>query len=43
MLMATTVPSWNMGPPESPEQMLVVIFMYRSGNASLAGMAVTSR
>ena len=40
MLMPTMVPSWNIGPPESPGQMLVVTLMYRSGKASCVLMTV---
>jgi hypothetical protein len=37
------VSPWNNGPPESPKHTPAVILRNRSGNASLAGMAVTSR
>ena len=43
VLIATTVPLWKSGPPESPKQTLLVILMNLSGNASLAGIAETTR
>src|SRR5215510_12071807 len=42
-LSATSVPSWNNAPPESPKQTLFVIFTNRSGKRSCSVITETSR